>query len=57
MFCNGDGTSIDVSSFKKRKPSGVQQVFDRDIQKNISNHAPKTGKGGTLGGSTQENKK
>ena len=31
--------------------------FDNDIQKIISNYAPKTGKGDTLGGSTPSDKK
>ena len=53
VFCNGDGTSIDVSSFKKRKPSEVQQVFDNDIQNIISKAALEKETGGTLGGSTE----
>ena len=50
VFCEGDGNTIDVSKLKKRGESADQQVFDKDIQKIISNYAPKTGKGGTLGG-------
>ena len=57
VFCEGDGKTIDVSKLKKRAKSEDQQVFDRDIQKIISNYAPKTGKGGTLGGSTPSDKK
>ena len=57
VFCEGDGKTIDVSKLKKRGESADQQVFDRDIQKIISNYAPKTGKGGTLGGSTPSDKK
>ena len=49
VFCNGDGTSIDVSSFKKRKPSEVQQVFDNDIQKIISNKRRKQERGAHWG--------
>ena len=53
VFCEGDGKTIDVSKLKKRGESADQQVFDRDIQKIIANHAPNSEKGGTLGGSTE----
>ena len=53
VFCNGDGTSIDVSSFKKRKPSEVQQVFDNDIQNIISKPVLEKGTG-DIGGITDE---
>ena len=53
VFCEGDGKTIDVSKLKKRGESADQQVFDRDIQKIIANHAPNSEKGGTLGRSTE----
>ncbi len=50
VFCEGDGKTIDVSKLKKRGESADQQVFDRDIQKIIANHAPNSEKGGYIGG-------
>jgi len=45
VFCEGDGTTIDVSKLKKRGESADQQLFDRDIRGIIANHAPKTERG------------
>ena len=53
VFCEGDGKTIDVSKLKKRGESADQQIFDRDIRGIIAKHAPKSQKGGTLGGSTE----